>query len=353
MLPASVSRCREHHRPLATIAYDGNTLGGSGTPLAWDTSYGSVTARGNPTSVFDVNGIYTYTNYDLFGNVMGATDGNGVSSSVTTNSSTDYAAPSQITVGTSLTTTMTYNSFLGLTAQTGPNGTNVDIGYDTNARPTSSTSPFGATTSTAYTDSSSGSTCTMVDNRWTQTNLDGLGRPVLILTGHGSSCGAGTILTQAETAYASCGCSPLGKLSQQWMPHSYGTNKNTAATTTYTYDGIGRTVSKAVVGPVSGTDTQGTINYVYQGNMVQVTDPAGKIKQFTTDAFGNLVQVVEDPSVLDYTTSYTYDVLNHLVGVSMPRSTGTQTRSWSYTGNFPDERHQSRERHDQLRLRQQ
>ncbi len=130
--------------------------------------------------MFDVNGIYTYTNYDLFGNVMGATDGNGVSSSVTTNSSTDYAAPSQITVGTSLTTTMTYNSFLGLTAQTGPNGTSVDIGYDTNARPTSSTSPFGATTSTAYTDSSSGSTCTMVDNRWTQTNLDGLGRPVRV-----------------------------------------------------------------------------------------------------------------------------------------------------------------------------
>ncbi len=26
--------------------------------------------------------------------------------------------------------------------------------------------------------------------------------------------------------------------------------------------------------------------------------------------------------------------MNHLVGVSMPRSTGTQTRSWSYTGNF-------------------
>ncbi len=64
-----------------------------------------------------------------------------------------------------------------------------------------------------------------------------------------------------------------------------------------------------------------------------MTDPAGKIKQFTTDAFGNLVQVVEDPSTLDY-TSYTYDVLNHLVGVSMPRSTGTQTRCWSYTGNF-------------------
>ena len=228
-------------------------------------------------------------------------------------------------------------SGLGLTNQTGPNGTSVDIGYDTNARPTSSTSPFGATTSTAYTDSSSGSTCTMVDNRWTQTNLDGLGRPVLILTGHGSSCGAGTILTQAETAYAPCGCSPLGKLSQQWMPHSYGTNKNTAATTTYLpVDGIGRTVSKGCGWP-RVRDRHARYHQLRLSRQYGPSDRSSgqkKIKQFTTDAFGNLVQVVEDPSVLDYTTSYTYDVLNHLVGVSMPRSTGTQTRSWSYTGNF-------------------
>ncbi len=73
---------------------------------------------------------------------------------------------------------------------------------------------------------------------------------------------------------------------------------------------------------------------MYQGNTVKVTDPAGKIKIFTSDAFGNLTQVVEDPSGFNYSTTYTYDVLNHLVGVSMPRSTGTQTRSWSYTGNF-------------------
>jgi YD repeat-containing protein len=320
---------------LATIGYDGFSLGGSGTPLGWDTSYGSVTARGNPTSMLDVSGFYTTTSYDLFGNVMGATNASGVSSSVTTNSSTNYAAPSQITVGSSLTTSMSYSSFLGLTGETGPNTTSISIGYDTNARPTSSTSPFGATTTTAYNDTASPpNTCSMVDNRWTQTTLDGLGRPLHVYTGHGSSCGAGTTLTQADSTYASCGCSPLGKLATQTVPYTPGSS---GATTTYTYDGIGRTLSKAVVGTGSTPDTQGTTYYIYQGNLVTVYDPANNWKIFATDGFGNLTQVTEpNPSGgTAYTTYYTYDVLGHLIQVQMPRPgfSTTQTRSWSYTGN--------------------
>ncbi len=32
----------------------------------------------------------------------------------------------------------------------------------------------------------------------------------------------------------------------------------------------------------------------------------------------------------DYVTTHTYDVLGHLTGVSMPRPTGTRTRTFSY-----------------------
>ena len=71
------------------------------------------------------------------------------------------------------------------------------------------------------------------------------------------------------------------------MPHAYGSPAT--ATTTYTYDGIGRTTFKAVV----GSETQGTTQYIYVGNIVQVNDPAGNWKLFTTDAFGNLVSVTE------------------------------------------------------------
>jgi len=78
-----------------------------------------------------------------------------------------------------------------------------------------------------------------------------------------------------------------------------------------------------------------TTTYQYQGNTVTVTDAAGKWKTFTVDAFGNLVTVLEPDPVLqtNVTTSYTYDVLNHLIGVSMPRGGTPQTRTFNY--NLP------------------
>ena len=52
------------------------------------------------------------------------------------------------------------------------------------------------------------------------------------------------------------------------------------------------------------------------------------------DAFGNLTSVVElDPSIGNVTTNYTYDVLNHLTAVSMPRGATTQTRTFNYTSS--------------------
>jgi YD repeat-containing protein len=52
------------------------------------------------------------------------------------------------------------------------------------------------------------------------------------------------------------------------------------------------------------------------------------------DAFGNLASVVEpDPSFGNVTTSYTYDVMNHLTQVSMQRGSHTQTRTFNYTSS--------------------
>lgn len=95
--------------------------------------------------------------------------------------------------------------------------------------------------------------------------------------------------------------------------------------------------------------------YTYWGNATLVVDPAAKWKLYANDAFGNLVSVVEpDPAVnppapvappsYPVTTSnlpagmllttYSYDLLNHLIGVSMPRNVGgtpqTQTRTFTY-----------------------
>src|SRR5271165_6537154 len=95
--------------------------------------------------------------------------------------------------------------------------------------------------------------------------------------------------------------------------------------------------------------------YAYAGNSVSVTDPAGKWKQYYMDTLGNVSMVVEpnpvanptsppgwafSPSLSNITyhvTNYSYDVLNHLTQVSMPRYnastqvTTTQTRTFNYT----------------------
>ncbi len=138
-----------------------------------------------------------------------------------------------------------------------------------------------------------------------------------------------------QTQYAPCACSPLGKVSAVSQPHAPGA---TAYWTTYTYDGIGRTVS------VLAPDGASATTYLYAGNTVTVTDPAGKWKKFTMDAFGNLTSVVEPDATQTNTggvatTTYAYDVLNHLINVNMPRqmpggNTVTQQRTFTYSGPY-------------------
>jgi RHS repeat-associated protein len=126
----------------------------------------------------------------------------------------------------------------------------------------------------------------------------------------------------------------MGKLSAQSRPYKPG---DTPVWTNYSYDGLGRTLK--VIAP----DGFSTTTYSYAANTVTVTDPAGKQKTFTLDAFGNLSTVVEpDASQTNTsnqaTTNYTYDALNHLTNVSMPRrmpsgSVVTQTRTFNYVFN--------------------
>ncbi len=151
----------------------------------------------------------------------------------------------------------------------------------------------------------------------TVTTLDGVGRPVLVQKNGGVTA----------TVYAPCACSPLGKIQKVSAPYPAG--QSAVGWTTYTYDGIGRTLTSTL------PDGASTTTYSYSGNLTTVTDPAGKWKTFATDVLGNPISVTEpDPAnqpggVL--TTTYTYDWANRLTGVSMPRGTTTQTRSFSYS----------------------
>jgi len=188
----------------------------------------------------------------------------------------------------------------------------------------------GAWTVTATTNNTGGG------NHWTKTTLDGLGRTVSVQAGHDS-----TTLSEVDTAYTPCACGPVGKTS--WQSQPYQPPNSTPPGTTYTYDALGRTTNVLLADGASHTQ------YLYQGNATTVIDPATKWKQYLNDAFGNLVTVLEpdptsnpgppsSPPVYPVTsapsnellTSYTYDQLGHLTQVTMPRSTGTQTRTFIY-----------------------
>jgi YD repeat-containing protein len=67
-----------------------------------------------------------------------------------------------------------------------------------------------------------------------------------------------------DTVYAPCACSPLGKLQKTSQPYPAGSSAS--AWTTYTYDGLGRTLS------VQQPDGASTTNYLYTGNLTKVTD---------------------------------------------------------------------------------
>jgi YD repeat-containing protein len=272
---------------------------------------------------------------------------NGVTTTISPSVTNNYAVPSAITTG-GISNSMSWNAFLGLLSQTGANSDTTNLGYDGSGRPntltlppSSNTTP-GATIYYNYTNYSSPAalaqkTEAVSGTHGTRTTYDGLGRTIKVETGTFSGFVPNVSFNSpatsvVDTQYAPCGCSPMGKLKQVSQPQAPGA---TVHWTIYNYDVRGRTTS--VVSPDGASTTQ----YIYNPdagdvNAVKTIDPAGKWKKFVMNALGNLTQVIEpDPnSSGTLVTNYTYDLMNHLTIVSMPRvvngSNVTQTRTWVY-----------------------
>jgi RHS repeat-associated protein len=264
--------------------------------------------------------VYTY------GSPAMSWGSDGTVSSASADASTNFNAPVTIT-SQSYQTILAYNSWLGVTQSQGANGEQMSMSYDSFGRPWTATSPYCvsscSTPTVSYTYGTSApftQTKTGPDGK-TVTTLDGLGRAIRVDRGDTSSMHSST-----ATVYAPCACSPLAKIQKTSQPYVYGSSAS--AWTTYTYDGLGRPLT------VQQPDGASTTTYSYSGNVTTVTDPAGKWKQFTTDVSGNLVTVTEpdpaNPPSGTLTTTYTYDWMNHVTGVSMPRSGTTQNRSFVY-----------------------
>ncbi len=213
----------------------------------------------------------------------------GVAEKVTTGGETvdappdanrNYAVPASITPnGTpSLSHALSWNSHLGLTQDSAPNGATTVVAYQYGL-PSNVTSPHGASTSIAH-FAVAPHKVTTTNGKYPRETYDGFGRTALVEVGNTTE----GVKSVVETRYAPCACSPLGKVERVSRPYAPGTPENNKLWTVYTYDSLGRTNS--VVQP-SGS---GTTVYAYVSRTVTVTDPALKKRKFEMDAVGNLVK---------------------------------------------------------------
>jgi len=100
------------------------------------------------------------------------------------------------------------------------------------------------------------------------------------------------------------------------------------------YDLLGRVMAvamfKGAAAPTnctSETNRTGNTGTLYDAEWTTVTDPAGKARKQKRDGLGRLVQVIEDPSGLNFSTVYTYDPLDNLIQVTQ----GAQPRTFVYS----------------------
>ena len=201
---------------------------------------------------------------------------------------------------------------------------------------TSSVSVYGATTNYVYAFSPTIITAT-TNSHWAKDYKDGFGRDLAVEAGYGT-----TIVSHTATQYGPLRVFAFGKATYVSLPYAIASGVVTASDGTsnigwnaYVYDGVGRTLKQ------TAPDTSAT-NYLYIGNTVKVTDPAGNWKRYTSDVLGNLIKVEEpnpafmqsDNTATNFVTNYTYDLEGHLTQVQMPRPYGggsyTQTRTFNY-----------------------
>jgi RHS repeat-associated protein len=294
----------------------------SGTVTGSVSAYAQFDIAGNVFKAIDPRGNATLIYYDdCFGAPNGEAETNSPPSELSTVSQTSFAFVTKVTNAKSQTAFSQYDYYTGQPVDgEDANGT-VASGYYADAldRPTkvvrgSNLSTPDSQTTFAYDDSGKSITTTSDRDSYNDTShplksvilYDGLGRTFETHAYETSS----TYITTKQNFDA------LGRAYQSSNPYRSG---DTVYWTTTAFDSLGRVASVT-------TPDSAAVTTSYSGNTVTVTDQAGKARKSVSDALGRLTTVYEDPSSLNYSTSYTYDVLNNLTQVSQ----GSQTRSFAY-----------------------
>ncbi len=317
-----------------------NTRGNVTTAKAWLS--GSASCPSGGTFLTSTYG------YDVAGNMTSMLDPRGVKrlwgySDSGTGAASSFAFPTSITSytavnggGTPFTANLTWDYNIGKPLSTRDiNGNTSTYDYsDGLDRLVQVTKPDGGQAAFAYSDAPGAISVTSTEKQDSSTNIvtvtsyDGLGRK------SNTNLAGGTVEVNygydargrlAYTSFAAAG-TPATDCLQPGTDLTTATCSPQSGTFTV-FDGISRPTSVTVAGGAVTTSQ-------YTANQTLITDPAGAAKLNTADRDGNLVAVVEDPANLAYSTSYSYDVLNDLLGVLQSGRTNGACTTGSYSRCF-------------------
>jgi RHS repeat-associated protein len=298
------------------------------------------------TNCATVTGGFLITNnvfYDT-GEVQKTTDPCGYPTTYQYGSTYFGAFPTTVTNALNQSTNFAYDFNTGsVTSIIDPNSQITTKTYDNMDRLTEVSYPDGGSTSYCYTDLG-GSTCTQsgppfavvetqainatapVTNKTSTVVFDGLGRLSQTQLNSDPS-GADYTLTTYDA---------LGRKSVAYNPTRCSTvtsncdNETTWGFTTTNYDALGRATS---VVEQDGS----TVSTNYSAfPCTTVTDEAGNSRQSCVDGLGRMTSVTEDPGSsphLNYSTTYTYDALGNLTGVTQNGSNSSNARTRSFLYN--------------------
>jgi RHS repeat-associated protein len=277
------------------LAYDSTTLTQIDDAAGHDSAFNaSYSTRGNLTSVTrsadaatPSGGVTRTFNYDTLGNQITAQMDCCNQKTFNFSIATQYSAPDSIVrgliSGTHFTTSYTYNVDNNLLlSSTDENSQVTNYQYDSMDRtrqvllPPQAPNGTRVQVNTDFDDVATAPTVTRsttANSAVSVTTLDGLGHVMQV-----DNKNASTLVSSVKYEY-----DRLWQRTKASNPFAPG---ETVVNTIFDYDALGR-VKK--VTPPSGGYTQ----YSYSGNVVTITDPAGKQRKNITDALGRLAEVDE------------------------------------------------------------
>jgi RHS repeat-associated protein len=288
---------------------------GSGA-LTGQTSYGydgngnltSETRYSTPSTT--ISRSFTYNNN---GTLATSTDFNSHQTTYTYGAC-DSSFPTTVT-GPLLYANLTWDCNGGVIASIeNANSNKTQFSYDNLWRLATVSYPDGGGSTISYTGATEQDVLTNVvgsTQRHDQTLLDGLGRVKQ----------TSLVNDPDGQPYVATTYNSLGQIYTVSNPYRT-TSDSTYGLTTYGYDALGRVTS--VIAP----GNYGTTSISYPSNCTIVTDPQSHLQETCSDALGRIISAHLDPSHLNFFTTYTYDTLNNLAGVSQNGQTRTYNYDW-------------------------